>query len=270
MREQSTEFVRLILDEEGFIVTDIEVCLNERRADLFVSYGSEEYIVEAKSRAPHQGWNEFMKRARAEGGATTSRRIDPWNALSSTILEAYQQLLSTPASAEVFRVLWCVALHDDESFVKACMKKRLLGTERLVAIEWPVRASMSDKPPKIIDCHYHGSNDFERCPKLDAAVVGTRKGGQLLVNMYSEQRARFRSSRLHAMFAKYNAVIDAEVAEQRGEAFMLGCDFVGPRNGKSQWAYIRDRYGVGTSIMRCEQSSTLVTMNLAQIVNEIE
>jgi hypothetical protein len=270
MREQSTEFVRLILDEEGFTVTDIEVCPDERRADLFVSYGSEEYIIEAKSRAPHQGWNELMKRARTEGGATTSRRIDPWNALSSTILEAYQQLLSTPAPAEVFRVLWCVVLHDDGEFVKACMKKRLLGTERLVAIELPVMASTFNKPPKIIDCHYHGSNDFERCPKLDAAVVFTREGGQLLVNMYSEQRARFRSSCLHTIFSKYNAVIDAEVAEQRGEAFMLGCDFVGPRNGKSQWVYIRDRYGVGTSIMIDQQFNALATMNLAQIVNEVE
>ena len=258
MREQSTEFVRLILTQEDFHVKDIEVCPNEKRADLLASYGSEEYIVEAKSRAPHRGWNELMKQVWAEGCATISRHIDPWNALSSTILEAYQQLLSTPAPAEAFRVLWCVALHDDGAFVKACMEKRLIGTERLVAIEWS-KANMLDKPPEIIDCYYHGSNDFERCPKLDAAVIGTQEGGNLLINMHSEQRARFRRSRLHAMFAKYNAVIDAEVAEQRGKAFMLGRDFVGPRNGKSQWAYIRDRYGVGTSVMIDNQFNAHMT-----------
>lgn len=262
MREQSTEFVRLVLTQEGFNVEDIEVCPNEKRADLLVSYDSEEYIVEAKSRAPHRGWNELMKQVKTEGCATTSRHIDPWSALSSTILEAYQQLLSTPASAEAFRVLWWVALHDDGAFVKACMEKRLIGTEGLAAIDWPDGANMLDKPFKIIDCHYHGSNDFERCPKLDAAVVGTQEGGNLLVNMHSEQRVRFRRSRLHAMFAKYNAVIDAEIAEQSGKAFMLGRDFVGPRNGKSQWAYIRDKYGVGTSVMKDSQFNALARMQL--------
>lgn len=255
MREPSTEFARFILTKEDFNVKDIEVCHSEKRADLLVSYGSEEYIVEAKSRAPHRGWNELMKQVRDEGCATISRHIDPWSALSSTIHEAYQQLLSTPAPAEAFRVLWWIALHDDGAFVKACMEKRLIGTERLVAVE----GDMLDKPPKILDCYYHGSNDFERCPKLDAAVIGTQEGAKLLVNMHSEQRARFRRSRLHAMFAKYNAVIDAEVAEQRGKAFMLGRDFVGPRNGKSQWAYIRDRYGVGTSVMINHQFNAQMT-----------
>jgi hypothetical protein len=202
-----------------------------------------------------------MKQLRDEGCAKTSRDVNPWNSLSSTILEAYQQLISTPCSIDAFRILWCVALHDDGAFVMACMEKRLIGTERLVAIELTAKANMSDTPPKIVNCYYHRSNDFQRCPKLDAAVIGTREGGKLLVNLHSDNRDRFRCSRLHAMFDRYNAVIDAEIAEQSGKAFMLGRDFTEVRNGKSQRAYIRNRYSVGTSVMLDNHFSAYTTIH---------
>lgn len=244
MREPSTEFARVVLTNEGFAVADIDVAPGERRADLRVSYGAEEYLVEAKLRSPHQGWLALMRQVAAEGYATAARPVDPWNSLSSTILEAYEQLTSTPAGADVFRVLWVAALHDDGDFVIACLEKRLLGTQRLVAVGPNIFTQ-----PKIVDCYHHAHNDFQRCQQLHAAVVGSKTGARLLVNYFSPDRDRFRRSRLHAMFSAHGAVVDAEIEVERGEAFMLGDDFSGMRDGPSQWSYIRDRYGCGTSVM---------------------
>jgi hypothetical protein len=65
------------------------------------------------------------------GGATVTRAVEPWNALSKTILKAHDQLLATPRSTTAFCIVWVVAAEDDGSFVTACLEKRLLGVEDL-------------------------------------------------------------------------------------------------------------------------------------------
>src|SRR5450432_1507003 len=173
MRELSTEHARTNLSAEGFHVEDIPVEPPAKRADLRLRFGDEEYLVEAKLRGPHGSWREFLSKARAEGSAAMSRLVDPWSALSSMITEANEQLLATPASSEAFRVLWAVALDDDQKFVIACLEKRLLGTELLVSIG---RDDLYN--PKMLECYHYASNDFERCPEIDAAVLGTSEGGK--------------------------------------------------------------------------------------------
>lgn len=244
MREPSTEHARAVLASEGFVVEDIPQAPPDKRADLRVWFEAEEYVLEAKLRAPHVGWRNLMKEVDAEGCASVSRQIDPWNSLSSTITEAHEQLMSTPAGSAALRVLWAVALHDDDDFVIACLEKRLVGSELLVVID-----SQALTVGKTIVCYHHSNNDSERCPGLDAAVLGTRKGANLFVNYFSERRDALRRSRLHRMFDACGAVVDPEVDVARGSAFMLGADFVGPRDGRTQWAYLRERYGVTTSIM---------------------
>jgi len=255
MREQSTEHARANLVAEGFHVEDIAVEPPAKRADLRLRFTDEEYLLEAKLRRPHGSWREFMAKARTEGSASMSRTVDPWSALSSTITEANEQLLATPASAGAFRMLWAIALDDDQKFVIACLEKRLLGTELLVAVS---RNDLYNL--KMLECYYYASNDFERCPELDAAVLGTEEGGKLFVNYFSKKRESFRRSHMYRMFAARNAVIDPELVAAQGGALMLASDFVGPRGNRTQWEYLKERYGVLTSVSVDSQFDGIVSI----------
>lgn len=255
MRELSTEHARFMLESEGFSVDDIPTASGSKRADLRAFWDGEEYVIEAKFRTPRAGWAEFLKEVEAVGYATVSRRTEPWNALSGMVQEAYEQLVSTPAGADSSRILWIVALHSDDSFIARCVRKRLIGDERLVIIEGNRLGE-----PRTMRCYYHAFNEFERCPAMDSAVIGTNKGCILLVNYFSERLEKFRSTKLYQLFEQSRAVIDPEKEMLAGKALMLGDDFVGPRDGKAQWNYIFSRYRLRTSVMREEHFKGLVSV----------
>jgi hypothetical protein len=245
MREPSTEHARFILTKEGFTVSDIRPSPPDRRADLRVHFGREEYVLEAKLRKPHAGWHELMEQVHQNGYGWTSRQIMPWNALSSMIREAHNQLVATPAGDDAFRILWLVALHDDDEFVISCVEKRLLGSVEVLPVDPHILAIGETKV-----CYYYTSNDFERCTGIDAAVLGTRSGGKLFVNHFSDRREAFRNTKLHDMFAVRGAVVDPELAVASGRAFMIGREFSGRRDGRAQWQYLKDHYGVATTVMQ--------------------
>lgn len=242
MREPSTEHARFILTKEGFTVSDIRPAPPDRRADLRVHFGREEYVLEAKLRKPHAGWHELMEQVHQNGYGWTSRQIMPWNALSRIITEANDQLVATPAGADAFRILWLVALHDDDEFVVSCVEKRLLGSVQVVPVDPHI--------PVTKVCYHYAHNDFERCTGIDAAVLVTQRGGALFVNYFSDRREAFRNTKLHDMFAVRGAVVDPELAAATGRAFMLGREFSGRRDGRAQWQYLKDHYGVATTVMQ--------------------
>lgn len=242
MREPSTEHARLILTKEGFTVSDIRPAPPDRRADLRAHFDREEYVLEAKLREPNAGWHELMAQVYQNGYGWTSRQIMPWNALSSTIMEAHDQLVATPAGADAFRILWLVAFHDDDEFVVSCVEKRMLGSVQVVPVDPHI--------PETKVCYHYTSNDFERCTGIDADVLGTRRGGILFVNYFSDRREAFRNTKLHDMFAVRRAVVDPEVAVASGRAFMIGREFAGPRDGRAEWQYLKDHYGIATTVMQ--------------------
>ncbi|WP_437328862.1 hypothetical protein [Sorangium sp. So ce381] len=241
MREPSTEHARTFFSSLGCEVEDISVVEGQKRADLRAIWNEEEYVVEAKFREPHREWHAARERAHANGYATTSREIEPWTILSNTIIKARAQLVATPASPEAFRILWVVALHQDDRFVIDCMEKQLLGTHLLFALRDLY------KSPEPLKCYYYNDNEFERCPEIDAAMLCTREGGQLFVNHHSPNLDRFRSSHVYSRVHEKGAVVDAEILARDGRALMLDTDFKNPRVGNSQWEYIRNKYGVLTS-----------------------
>lgn len=239
MREPSAEYARSFFSRLGCRVEDISVVDGEKRADLRAFLSEDEYVVEAKFREPDREWRLAMQRAEVDGFATITRALVPWMVLSNTILKAHAQLVATPASAAAFRILWVIALHDDDKFVISCVEKRLLGVRLLMAFR------DLHTPPQALECYYYDDNDFERCPGIDAAVMCTREGVRLLVNHHSPNRERFHASHLcRTLTAEAaRAVIDATVETQEGRALMLDTDFQGPREGNAQWRYIKEKYG---------------------------
>ena len=245
---------------QGFVVEDIPVAPPENRADLRLWSGNEEYVLEAKLREPHEGWLALAAKVRAleaEGYASVTREVNPWNSLSSTIRGANRQLISTPAGPDAFRILWVIALHDDEEFVVSCLRKRLLGCQLLTTVDLKAPTTV-----KTIECYHYSSNDFERCPDMDAAVIGTRGGGSLLVNYFGARQDSLRCSKLYRMFRDCNAVVDPELEVAEGRAYLLGRDFNVRRDGKAQWSYLKGRYGVGTSVMHETQFSGILSIPL--------
>ncbi len=240
--ELSTEHALRVLTHAGFDVRAIprSTLSGESTADLLATKADETYVVEAKEREARSDWTDLIATATHEGLATTSRTVDARgklaNAISDQIKAASRQIESTERPDDALGILWYVAPNGDDDYLVATIEKRLNGAECISVFDG-VELTMRD-------CYYHSSNDFERFPAIDAAVVGTRRGGRLLVNSYSPRRVRLRAGRLYAMFSERRAVVDPEV---EASALMIGADFVGPRDARRQWEYLRDRYGLFTS-----------------------
>jgi len=167
--------------------------------------------------------------------------MKPWPAIASVIKNAADQLAATPASTDAFRLPWFVSDHEDDEFVMECIKIRLFGVETLSVME----AGFATKR-----CFYHGYSDFRHFPELDGAVLAVRRGLKLCVNSFSPRRDRFAMSRLYEQFKCIGSLTDPVVSERKGEAFIIGSDFTGKPTEKALWEYLRQKYGVRTSIMR--------------------
>lgn len=263
MADLSTEHARHFFSSNGFTACDIPTAaeLGEKRADLRVTVGAEEYIVEAKERDPHRDWYAAAQRADSNGFSSLSRDVEPWWTLGKRIADAHQQLVSTPASAAAFRILWLVALHGDARFVISCLEKQLLGRRLLFAFR---PEHFSHRMPEAVEawqCWHFDDSDFERYPEIDAAVLSTPAGAQLLVNHFSHNRERLRFSRLYSLLAQHKAVLDAEVLEKDRHILMLDSDFRGPRGDGTQQTYLREKYGLLVSIAQEGQFHGIATVS---------
>ena len=252
--EQSKCHVRDCLVAEGFRIEEIDPTPTEKRADLRAFWNNEEYVIEAKSREESKDWLAFVQQARPGAVTDISRQVRPWNAISSTIEEAHDQLLATPTQREAFRILWMVALHDDDGFVIKCVEKRLLGEVKVVVMK------SGHEMPQIKHCFFYAPSDFQRFPDLDAAVLSTRKGGKLCVNTFSHRVEALRGGRLYTLLASHRAVIDPATLEATGKAFLIDKDYCGKPSAQGLWSYLKARYGVSTSVMLENQFNGLLSI----------
>lgn len=252
--EQSKSHARDCLVAEDFSIEEIEPTPTEKRADLRAFWHNEEYVIEAKSREERKDWLEFVQKVRPGAGTSISRQVTPWSAISSTVEEACEQLLATPAQQEAFRIMWMVALHDDDRFVIKCVEKRLFGEVKVVVVK------SGHDIPQIKRCFFYAPSDFQRFPDLDAAVLSTRKGGNLCVNTFSPRVEALRSGRLYKLFASHRAVIDPEKLEATGKAFIIDKDYCYKPSAQGRWSYLKERYGVSTSVMLENQFNGLLSI----------
>lgn len=54
---------------------------------------------------------------------------------------------------------------------------------------------------------------------------------------------------MYKLFADQGVVIDPEILESKGAAFVISDDFVSSADGHAQWAYIKAKYGALTNKM---------------------
>lgn len=254
--EQSTRVTIESLADLGFDAKLIPTA-DEKRADLVMRDGDHEYLIEAKGRDVEHRWAGLVQQAEGEGIATMARAVAPWAAISSMLMRAGRQLAQTPAAAEAFRLIWVVALHDDDDFVLECVQRRLHGRAMLTVMA-PGGLSLTTK-----SCFYYDENDFRRLRHVDAAVLCGRNGLKMFINSFAPRRGRFRESRLYSTFSEANACCDPELYEQKGEAFLMGDDFGSADAPNAAWAYLKGKYGVLTSRMAESQFSSVAVMPIA-------
>jgi hypothetical protein len=228
---------------------------NEQRADLRARCGRKEYLIEAKHKDENGKWLDSVERMQARDSDSISRRIVPWRAIARVIEDGRDQLVATPSSPEAFRLLWMVSRHEDDEFVMECIKCRLFGVETVSVME----AQFATKP-----CFYYSYSDFRRCPEIDGAVLSIRKGSKLCVNSFSSRQEDFRTSRLYKMFEQMGSLCDPEVLEERGAAYIIGRDFTAKPTGREQWAYLRKKYGVRTTVMQRSRFDARIALALPE------
>jgi hypothetical protein len=242
MRELSSEHAKYALSGLGLTVRDIETVQDEKRADIYAQYMTEDYIIEAKERYPHERWTELRKFLKPGELRSMTRTINPWNALSTTVKEACRQLDATPASETVFRVLWIVVPHDDYKFVISCYKKLFFGRARLSVLNRDFTHA------SVMDCYNYYPNEFEKYTRLDGVILGNIESAQLLVNFISSRKDDFRKSYLYSALNQHNAVIDPEIMEANGKCFIIPAVSDGEKV-KSKREYLQQNYNVLTSVM---------------------
>lgn len=216
------------LESLGFLVAPVRQPPVRKHADLRATCDRNEYLVEVGHRLPSGRWLEVHDAVDAFGCRAIDRELRP--VFADRIRTAERHLAATPAAADVIRLGWFVAQGDDE-YALSCVEACLLGTRSV------------QLPHHDLDCYGFAHSEFSRCTDLHAAVLENESGITLLVNPFSRALEHVRRSSLYAELAARGAAIDPEVEVAAGQALMIGTDFVGQRDGRAQWEYLRSKYG---------------------------
>jgi hypothetical protein len=234
---EAEHHARSTLEAEGFRVQPVPRS-KTRTADFLVEDGTSTYLVEVTGKEEGEFLRNLRTAARRHGVSDDSRGISPDNTLDSIIRRKARQLADTRVDAD-FRVLWMAALHDDWPFLSELLYRTLYGYTSVYA----VRSSRDQG--EILPCLYYNYFSFYRERHLDALVLSTRDAGCLYANELTLRAADFRDSRLYNLFDN----------KSRRDPYGApdGVLRVAPEVDRSQhnaqWQYLKDRYGVMTSVV---------------------
>lgn len=236
---EAEQHARATLEDQGFRVTAVPRG-QTKTADFLVDDGSASYLVEVTGKEEGGFLPALLAQAKQRGVADGTRGISPSDTLDGVIRKKAAQLARTPVAAD-FQVLWLAALHPDWKHLSTLLLRTLYGVAKLTAFR------SSRDGPTFHECLYYHRFSFLRDRNLDAVVFSTKTHGMLCVNALSERAARFRETKLHKLFG-------SPVDPARAPVTTL---VVPPEVDRSQhnaqWQYLKDRYGLMTSVfVECE------------------
>ncbi len=243
--EESKEFATVFFRSLNYEVTPIPTAADkeERRADLFVEGKGDTFVVEAKAKAEHADFLEHMQTVRETGSNVLTRTDQPWNALSSKIRKAAQQLQATPAAEHAVRLLWVSCLHSDARFVLEAVQRRLLGNTTLT------RFKRTGGLPEMLEpqeCYFYGPADFPRFPAIDGAILASANGAGMVVNEFGARSHLLSGTQLHADMFEQGCVLDPAAREAAGNAMVIR-DRLPGQDHEPRRQYLIRRYGVMTA-----------------------
>lgn len=260
--EESKDHARIYLEAAGYSVTPIpvsKVC-GQERADLLATLGQEILIVEAKGKAPHQGYFDLLEMVRTQGYGSCAREVAAWNALSSVTEKASRQLAETPAPETSARILWISCLHEDWEFVFDAFQHRLYGDVELSLFP---KAEALPQTVETRRCFYYEPSDFCRFQSIDAAVLAGPNGAKVLVNEFGSRVRQLRNTKLYTGMMAKGALCDPEELRKLGDALAI----LGPllNDQKVKWQYLLETYGFKTSVRRSYHWEALIALQLDQV-----
>jgi len=259
--EESKVHAKVLLEAAGYSVTSIlqSEVQGQKRADLKATLNQEILIVEAKGKAPHQGYFDLREMARTQGHGSCAREVAAWNALSSIAEKANRQLEETPAPETSVRILWISCLHEDWEFVFDAFQHRLYGD---VEVSLFPKAEPLPQTIETRRCFYYEAADFCRYRSIDAAVLAGPNGAKVLVNEFGFRVQQLRTTKLYTGMMAKNALSDPETLRQSGKALAILGPI--PNDQKAKWKYLLETYELKTSVLHSYHWEALITLQLNQ------
>lgn len=253
--EVSKIFAKLFFESVGYSVDPIQLVKEkgQKRADLRATLNDETIIIEAKSKAPNQGYIDLLEKVKAQGYGTIPREEVAWNAMSSIVEKANRQLEATPAPENAVRVLCISCLHDDWEYVLDTFRHRLYGD-----VELTIFQEINSLPVLIgtRSCLYYDYSDFYRYRSIDAVVLASPIGVKVLVNEFGIRVRQFRLTKLYSETKQKGVLYDPESLRELNK--VLAIYDLSERNQYTKRQYLLDNYGFKTSVMRSYSCETWV------------
>jgi hypothetical protein len=246
---KSELLVRELLESAGFTVSPIPRSRNRRTADFLVADDDHRYLVEVTEKPPKHDYQEFAKRANADGAAILKRLMDRDKRIDDTLHDKTDQLRQTLISTD-FNVLAVTAIHEDAEYLLEVLRRTLYGIADLQAIRTmtieAITQAISDGTMERV-CFYYDHPSLMDHTDLHGVMFAGVDKVCLFVNPFASKVAAFRPSRLCSEFAAKKSLIDPEV--QEGSIWFLDGE-VDRTDEKAKHAALHKKYGMLTQRTR--------------------
>lgn len=231
--------VRSFLEAHGFSVEEIPEAPNVRyvrRADLRAAHGTEEYLLEVKTRIGEETYLSTLYRS---GAAEREQPLGRTNAVTARIRDGAEQVLATPGARNAFRLVVLVAMGDDPETQASQFRSTLYGTVDVVTAN--ENASVIGTP-----CFFFSFSEFFRLPHIAGSLILIPGGRQLCVNTFSDRAPELRASRLGCLFTTNGGLVDPRSLEAASQAFIADCS-LDRRDEEAILQYVRGKYALKTA-----------------------
>jgi hypothetical protein len=221
------EGAKAVLEKWGFVVHKIPVSTvnGVKTPDFQVNDEAAEYLVEVKERDDDP--EQIEMRDQTLGAGQLYQQHTPLvrtNRVSGIIGYAAKQLKVHGDGKSSFKLVWLVAIGDNQEAKYMQFESALYGTTRMV----DMNSNEGHRP-----CYFFGDSDFYRYRNtLDAAIISTSCEARLCLNPMSKSFAAFRETMLCKCFgsavcnpldevaANYAYIVDADIDRRDENAVM--------------------------------------------------
>jgi hypothetical protein len=235
--KQFRPVVRAVMEQCGFVVTDIPTDPFKKTPDFLLQHGQEKTLLELKIKGDDP--NEVAAdKAMLDAGLIATRCIPirPRNRLYAIVEDGTKQMVDYDASKNAFRVIW---IHCDGRNAYASYERThftLYGKQHLYS---------ADRPHNVYAYYFHPSSFWTLRDSLDAVIVSyaIEQGLQLqlCVNSVGTRKDHFRQSLFHQSFE--DGLCDPDVLEPNEHTFIV--DSAMDRKAKDPILdFLRNKYKV--------------------------
>lgn len=238
----------------GFRCRPVPTTANARRADLRLTYGDGQYVLEVSSfRTPSETLRARSAPRRGRSLTVATRQYAEGsleNRIDARVYDKADQLRSTPAPPDAFRCLWLEYPFEDWRDFGRIVEARLYGISRL-------SATRDGRDFTLLFAYFYRRFTFYRTPEVDVVIYSCPGGVRGFVNDQSVNIDRFRHSRLYTVLA--SCVVDPSAGRVPAGSLVLPRD-LDRRNPRARWEHIRDRHSLMTSEATVESCHVSVSV----------